>query len=244
MSGVILHKKNFPGAIAQNIGDGKHWLKNRSEGTLDTFSGSFAHYQKGVGITVTGSGVAVWADQSGNSNDLLQAVDAKRPVFDAINKTLVFDGSNDHLQWSGTLNQPETVIMLFRLVNPASNNRIYDGGPAGSTMQLTMSDALGGLNANAGSNRAFSIPLSTYVVTTVIYDGAIGTLTQVNLDAPTNVGLNIGSNNAAGLTIGSRGSDANHSSIEVVEAVVYDKVLTTSEITGVVTPLMAKIPTN
>jgi hypothetical protein len=37
-----------------------------------------------VGVTVTGSGVSLWADQSGNGNNAVQAVDANRPPLDTV----------------------------------------------------------------------------------------------------------------------------------------------------------------
>ncbi len=46
----------------------------------DDLANLAAWYQFGVGITEAGAGVSVWADQSGNSRDLLQGTDTNRPL--------------------------------------------------------------------------------------------------------------------------------------------------------------------
>lgn len=43
------------------------------------------------------TGVSLWADQSGQGNDVLQATTSKQPAYDAATGKLTFDGSDDEL---------------------------------------------------------------------------------------------------------------------------------------------------
>jgi hypothetical protein len=51
-----------------------------------------------VGITLSGSDVSDWEDQSGENNDFAQAVGSKQPAFDNTGSIpkLVFDGNDEH----------------------------------------------------------------------------------------------------------------------------------------------------
>ena len=48
-------------------------------------------------ITLNGSNVSQWDDKSGNGRNVSQAVAAQQPAYDAVNKIITFDGSNDYL---------------------------------------------------------------------------------------------------------------------------------------------------
>jgi purple acid phosphatase-like protein/concanavalin A-like lectin/glucanase superfamily protein/parallel beta helix pectate lyase-like protein/HYR domain-containing protein len=59
-------------------------------------------YDAGAGVTLNGSGVAGWADQSGNGHDSVQATVANQPAFRATafngKPSMSFDGLGDYLQ--------------------------------------------------------------------------------------------------------------------------------------------------
>jgi concanavalin A-like lectin/glucanase superfamily protein/HYR domain-containing protein len=59
-------------------------------------------YDAGAGVTLNGSGVAGWADQSGNGHDSVQATVANQPAFSATafngKPSMSFDGLGDYLQ--------------------------------------------------------------------------------------------------------------------------------------------------
>lgn len=60
-----------------------------------------AHFDASTGVTITGSGVSQWNDQSGQDNHATQGTDANRPEFLTIGgkDSLVFDGANHYLSF-------------------------------------------------------------------------------------------------------------------------------------------------
>jgi len=86
-------------------------------------SGLQLRLESDVGVTVTGSGVSTWADQSGNSNDFTQTVDADRPPLatNVINGLPVVrgDGVSDHLvNTSGPIVAGSATKTIFMVVDP------------------------------------------------------------------------------------------------------------------------------
>lgn len=79
-----------------------------------------------LGITVTGSGVSTWADQSGNARDLTQITDAQRPPLVAASlnghNVLRFLGGTKRLDWASPWAQPNeaTVLLIGRCVTGAA----------------------------------------------------------------------------------------------------------------------------
>ena len=68
------------------------WLPS-DEGSLT------AWYQKGVGITLSGSDVSIWLDSSTNSNDMRQTDATEMPAYSA--GVLTFDGTGENMQTAG-----------------------------------------------------------------------------------------------------------------------------------------------
>jgi len=243
MSGVILHKKNFPGAIAQNIGEGRHWLKNRSEGTLDIVVGpdSIAHYLKGANITITGSGVSIWGDASGNGNDLLQAVDSDRPTYNAGTQTILFDGLTQFMKAAPfTLDQPATIYLLFRQVSWTSQDGIFDGDSnlRSRCRQVTSSPGLE-ISAGVSLGTTNDLPIGTYGVVIAVING-VNSLLQIDNNAP--LTGDAGLNDIRGFTLGVRGNLANFGNLEAVEAILYDTAHAAPQIQQNVNYLLPKIP--
>lgn len=60
-----------------------------------------AWYKADSGVTLNGSTVSAWADQSGNGNNLSQATAANQPTFESAGlnsrASILFDGTNDSL---------------------------------------------------------------------------------------------------------------------------------------------------
>jgi len=71
--------------------------------------GLIGHFKANTGVTLVGGKVSAWADQSGNSNDLEQTVDAARPLFVASgfngHPTLRFSGAQELVGTSSSILQ-------------------------------------------------------------------------------------------------------------------------------------------
>ncbi len=70
-----------------------------------SIAGLVAWYRGDLGITLNGTTVSAWADQSGNGNHLTQGVALSQPLYEAAGfggkPSVLFDGSNDTLVGTG-----------------------------------------------------------------------------------------------------------------------------------------------
>lgn len=178
-----------------------------------------AWYRYGIGITVNGQGVSSWADQSGNGRDLLQGTDGARPPLQADN-SILFNGTDEFLAAAFTLNQPESVYILFNPVSFTANDRILDGATlnTGGVIQTTSTPTL---RLNAGTNTAgFSGPaVGVYGVVAAVFNGA-SSVQQFNNNTP--VVADAGLGNMGGLTLGANGvAVGNYANIQVKEVIVF-----------------------
>lgn len=180
-----------------------------------------AWYRYGVGITVTGSGVSQWDDQSGNGRHLKQGTDTNRPAKQSDN-SILFDGSDNYLKCDAfTLNQPETVYLLGRQVTWSINDRIWDGN-ANNSMGFTQNTATPTVAIRAANNVIApngDFAVNTYAVVVCVYNGA-SSLIQVNKNNATTG--DIGSGNAGGFTLGAHADGSTtFSNIQVKEVIIY-----------------------
>lgn len=172
-------------------------------------------FRKGVGITITGAGVAVWADQSGNGHDLLQGTDTNRPAYDG-SAIITFDGVDNFLKCVGfAWIQPHTVAALIKPVAYSGKywwdgNTLDKGGmfnSAGSTMTMY-----------SGSNGpAAAMVAGAFYVVSALYSGAASSL-KVDNAAPVTGNPNTG--NPAGFTLGANGTPGGYGSVAVKEIIL------------------------
>lgn len=178
-----------------------------------------AWFRFGVGITVTGQGVSTWADQSGNSRDLLQATDGNRPLLQT-DGSILFPGVDEFLQTADfTLNQPITIYILFKQITYLANNRIFDGNGV-AVVTLRQASSSPNLRINAGGDSLENpLVLNTYGAVACVFNGA-ASLLQVNNTIST--GASVGANNAGGLTLGAAGDGASlWTNMQVKELIIY-----------------------
>jgi len=97
-------------------------------------SGLIAWHKSDVGITI-GTGVATWADQSGNGNDFGQATLGSQPAYNATdaqynNKpSISFDGLADSLKITNLAYGPMTIISVCKVTTyPGANGYWYAHG--------------------------------------------------------------------------------------------------------------------
>jgi len=171
------------------------------------------------GVTVTGSGVSQWDDQSGNSNHLKQATDASRMTLEA-DGSILGNGIDQFLKADTfTFTQPETIYILGKQVTWTGSDRFFDGHAtnSGTLQQFTASPELrlfaGGVVGN------ISPPLDTDVIITIVINGA-SSLIQLNSDTP--VTGNAGASNMDGFTLGALGAGTgNFGNIQIKEIVAF-----------------------
>lgn len=172
------------------------------------------------GITVTGSGVSQWDDQSGNGNHLKQGTDADRPSKE-LDGSILFDGVDHFLRADAfTFEQPETIYILCKLITWTAFDRLFDGSTsnAGSIQQATATPQLR-LSAGLVIGNV-SLALDTYGVLTGVFNGASSVL-QLNNDAP--VTGNVGTNDLSGFTLGASGdaSPVSATNMQVKEVIGF-----------------------
>lgn len=179
-----------------------------------------AWFKFNSGITVTGSGVSQWSDATGNGNHLLQATDSARPALQA-DGSILFDGAADFLQCAAfTLNQPETIYLLFKQVTWTINDVLFDGnaGGSGALQQLTGSPTIT-LNAGATTTSSSALAVNTYGAFCGVFNGASSV---IQVGTSTSATGNCGPGNMGGFTLGAiGGGGSNWGSIQVKEVLIY-----------------------
>lgn len=176
-----------------------------------------AWFRWNVGVTVTGSGVSQWDDQSGNARHLKQATDTNRPALQA-DGSILFDGVDNLLRCDPfTLNQPETVYILFKQVTWTVADRIYDGNTT-TVMALFQTGSTPQIQMFAGSAVGTISPtLNVYTVVASVFNGA-ASVNQVG--ASSSAAVDAGASNAAGFTLGAQPA-GNYGNIEVREVIIF-----------------------
>lgn len=181
-----------------------------------------AWYRYNIGITEDTGGVSVWADQSGNSRNLLQGTEANRPDNSA--GEIAFNGTSDFMKTAGfTLNDPVTYYMLFKYV--------FNGGKRfidGNTLNANIIDMVvsGGnkirLTGDGGATILLvdAIPDDTYLVLSAVSNGASSVL-QTNSNTPATG--DTGTGNPGGITMGARADGLlEFSEMTIKEMIVYN----------------------
>lgn len=182
--------------------------------------GPAAWFRYGVGITSALTLVSQWDDQSGNDRHLLQATETNQPSLEADN-SILFDGVDNYLKCDAfTLNQPETIYILFKQITWTSGDDVFDGNTA-STGRLDQRTTTPRLALGAGSFACNNddFVLDTYAVAAAVFNGASSML-QRNLG--TAATGDAGAANMGGFTLGVRGDNTNgFSNIQVKEVIIY-----------------------
>jgi hypothetical protein len=166
----------------------------------------------------TGVAASQWDDQSGNDNHLVQATATNQPAVQP-DGSLLFDGVDNFMKAAFTLNEPETIYLLFKQVTWTDLRRIFDGntGDTGAVFQGTSTPLLRQF-ITAATNNNNALAVDTYGAFGVVFNGA-SSATQVNLTTVS--GGNPGTANMGGLTLGARGNNTGPSNIQVKEVIVF-----------------------
>lgn len=197
-----------------------------------TITGLLAWYRADLGVTLNGSTVSAWADQSGTGDankDATQATPANQPTFVASHANfnsravLSFDGTSDYLKtaaWAATASQPNTVYSVSRLTAAASIF-IYDGFAAAARHAIFANAVTGNLTAFGGSS--LNSTVSNTGVTRAccaLFNGASSAF-YVDTYTVASVSGNAGSASLTGLTIGASNANASFWNGHIGELIVF-----------------------
>jgi hypothetical protein len=139
-------------------------------------------------MTLDGSAITQWDDESGKNNHIVNALGDDRPTWDGTNGEVDFDGVDDFLGANPTdFNHPVTVYLVaniatrvtgktvFQLGGPGSTRgRIYHGGSGSQTVLESGTLSLT-LDATYGSYHIFTCVMNQDVTNGTIYQVDNGT---------------------------------------------------------------------
>lgn len=189
-----------------------------------------------LGLTLNGSAVTTWADQSGNGNDFTDGGSAaRRPAYSATSFNsrpgITFDGSSDYLTHATnyTFGAATTIILV---ATPATSATAYILSGSGANFGFISNFASVWLELFNGADRKnFAVPTSVTKYTATVTQTDASALTwrrngaQVNTAAPA-VTLSGKTLN----TIGAATGGTNHCNAVIAELIICTRVLTASEI--------------
>lgn len=200
-------------------------------------------YRSDLGITLNGSNVSGWADQSGKGHDLLQVTSAQQPGY--VTGALPYIANNTHSQlFASAFTSPAQPFEVLIVVEPTTSSPVSNGyildWNAGNTQAIAQSSGGGALlysgvllgNSSATSN-------ATPSIIDAVVNGATSTLI-VN-DNPVTGDIGIVTPPGAGLCVGDYWAAEGFGFIgKIYEVIIYDHTLATSERAQVVAYLKAR----
>lgn len=185
-----------------------------------------------TGVTLVGGKVSQWADQSGNNNHLTQGSASARPTYVAneINGygAVQFDGIDDYLQSpSFTLNQPETVFIIYKTPVHISSVYVFDGrNPDGGAYFTSAPSPNVYMYAGASFTPIVGI-VGSYFLATCIFNGASSKYQRNNFAEESG---NAGASSMGGLTLGVyAGFGPYFGNPQIAEVIVMSSVATADE---------------
>lgn len=160
---------------------------------------TYAWFRSDLGITITGSGVAAWADQSGNGRHVTQGTDPNRPGYSA--SDVLFNG-RPALTWAGaqwldgatwTLTQPWTTYVVWQAGTFADWKTAIDHNGAGGRA-IVRADPTHAFATFAGTANVLSASVAGPSITAAVFNGAssahyVNSLTAGGLSNPGTGGL-------------------------------------------------------
>lgn len=215
--------------------------------TPPDISGCILWLRADLGTTVTGAGVSLWEDQSGNGNDADQTTDADRPALNATGwstglPTVDFDLANTEWLDMNGLSDASTAYTVFAVLDKLTDS-VVEQMLTGDVTQLQFaSERTTGVGMYDGAWKVYGTTQLGEQALTWRVDGA-GNSSEVWRD-----GTSIGSDGwAAGRTLGGQvalGSSAvgggQHADMQLAEIIVYNTALSAGDLARVHTYLLAR----
>ena len=181
-------------------------------------------------ITITGSGISTWADKSGNSNDLTQSTDSKRPTYNTGSNVSFDKSAVQNLSLAafagGTLTQPTTWAVTVQHRATGNDEYLFDDS-VGTNRQLFFTNAAD-FSIFSGSTvaalAADDTTLHTYIIeyndtsTSAFQDGGSNLISSY-----------IGSLGITGIRIGTRFNEVSAGDYDIYGLVVIEDSLSTTD---------------
>jgi hypothetical protein len=192
------------------------------EGDLGTFQVAL-----GAAAEADGDVIGQWQDQSGNATHLAQVVaTANKPILklNQINghSAVRFDGDDDYMTVSVTLNQPST---LYLVVCPQGHtvDDYLTGGNGSARFDLQQANPAPQINIRVGNVLQFSGPaVGVWRLITVEFNGATSSGRLNNGSKTTG---NAGTNNSTAFVLGAKSGPGGYSKIDVAGCYVFGAIL-------------------
>lgn len=202
------------------------------------------HWDASVSSSVhaTATRVSQWDDQSGNGNNLLQAVAANQPVYSGTGTSSIITFSNSigyFMKATFTFNQPETVYLVAKQVTWVGNTYMMDGSST-DKMDIFFRTSSPNFALYAGSFIANNADLTvgSLKVIAAVFNGASS---SSSVNDGTKATGNCGANNAGGLTLGSNGNGSGaFGDVAVSEVYAYSAAHDNATQTSMVSYLRTK----
>ena len=187
-----------------------------------------AWYRYRQGVTAVNGACSRWEDATNQLRPLLQATASARPRVQS-DGSLLFDGSDDYLQATFTLNQPCSIAIAFTQLTWTSGDIIFDGSTA--DMKLTQTGSTPAIQANAGSSLTgnSAIPVAVNAVASFYASGTASAYGASGGGPRVVVTGDAGANNPGGITVGAARGASNFSNIIVREILVYSGTLVSAQ---------------
>lgn len=183
-----------------------------------------ARFNAQISSSITiGTGVSAWADQYGSGTTISQATGGQQPTYSGsgITSIVTFDGVNDYLKGTFTLNQPETIYIVCKQITWTLNRYLFDGGSI-DKMDLYQETSTPQIALYAGATTGLNsgLTLNTVKVVVCVFNTTSSGLNVNNHITSTG---NAGSANAGGFTLGAAGNGSGqYSNIGVQDVLIYN----------------------
>lgn len=185
----------------------------------------FAWYRFNTGITITGSGVSQWNDQTANALHITQATDAQRPTNSS--GLITFDGVQQRLvNATATVAQPLTVCLLANSVAWTANAYFWSGAGGCGLFQSAVSPRID-IFAGSVVNGVSDLAVGTYGAISVIFNGVSS---SIGINKLTRVTGNAGAGSPTSFSLGGFNDVSNFSNITVKDMAIFSRVLNATEL--------------
>jgi hypothetical protein len=190
---------------------------------------------------VNNDAVRQWNDQSGLSKTFSQSILGSRPTYKTSilnSKSVIrFDGVDDRIDsvYFSVLPQPNTVFLVWNFISPVycyPMDGPIDNGP--DRVYLSHNEqAVGNLGLNSGAGGYPGYPLSLpsgFIISTFVLNGSTSVMKENGVVKFSGAG---GSNGFRQIRLGSHNNEALNAEMDVAEFIIYNSLLTDSEILSV-----------